>query len=102
MFLTNVRIYVTKILFPLCNMQGFRPITNAMIELLESLRTNSERWEKPWILSENGSGAHNAASKRSPVSLGLLNIVGRRLYRRPNIFPGFAWDMQYSNILSYL
>ncbi|MBN1183693.1 MAG: DUF1738 domain-containing protein [Bacteroidales bacterium] len=40
-------------------------ITNAMIELLESLKTNPERWEKPWILSENGSGAHNAISKRS-------------------------------------
>jgi hypothetical protein len=39
--------------------------TNAMIELLESLKTNPERWEKPWILSENGNGDHNAMSKRS-------------------------------------
>ena len=35
-------------------------ITNAMIELLESLKTNPERSKKAWILSENGSGAHTA------------------------------------------
>jgi putative DNA primase/helicase len=39
-------------------------ISQTMIELLESLKTNPERWERPWILSENGLGAHNAQTKR--------------------------------------
>jgi len=40
-------------------------ITNTMIEFLESLKTTPQRWERPWILSENGLGAHNAQTKRS-------------------------------------
>src|SRR5208337_3394987 len=40
-------------------------ITGTMIEFLESLKTSPERWERPWILSENGLGAHNAQTKRS-------------------------------------
>lgn len=39
-------------------------ISQTMIELLESLKTDPERWERPWILSENGLGAHNAQTKR--------------------------------------
>lgn len=42
----------------------YESITDTMVELLESLKTNPERWERPWILSENGIGAHNAMSKR--------------------------------------
>lgn len=40
-------------------------ITSTMIEFLESLKINPQRWERPWILSENGLGAHNAQTKRS-------------------------------------
>ncbi|NJK93964.1 MAG: ArdC family protein [Bacteroidales bacterium] len=38
-------------------------ITDTMIELLESLKTHPERWEKPWIMAEGGLGAHNAVTK---------------------------------------
>jgi antirestriction protein ArdC len=43
-----------------------------MIEFLESLKQNPQRWESPWILSENGLGAHNAQSKRSYSGLNQL------------------------------
>ena len=40
-------------------------ITATMIDLLESLKTNPSHWERPWIKTENGIGAHNAQSKRT-------------------------------------
>jgi len=42
----------------------YQSITSTMIELLEGIKDNPQRWERPWIISENGKGAHNAQSKR--------------------------------------
>jgi len=49
-------------------------ISQAMIELLESLKTSPERWERPWIISENGLGAHNAQSKRQYSGLNQIYL----------------------------
>jgi len=43
----------------------YETLTQTMIELLQSLKSNPERWERPWIISENGQGAHNALTKRT-------------------------------------
>ena len=43
----------------------YQTLTQTMIELLQSLKSNPERWERPWIISENGQGAHNALTKRT-------------------------------------
>lgn len=49
-------------------------LSQAMIELLESLKTNPERWERPWILSENGLGAHNAQTLRQYSGLNQIYL----------------------------
>ena len=80
-------------------------ITNAMIELLESLKTNPERWVKPWILSENGSGAHNAISKRS-YSGDIFNFLAADKYIEGSGLPFISFSAETtaskkSTILSF-
>jgi antirestriction protein ArdC len=59
------------------NFNIYEELTNQMIEILESLKNDKSKWEKPWILAENGLGAHNAYSKHgySGINQILLSYI---------------------------